>query len=150
MTPLDLTKAPPRKAVCDDGGMIYLGRTIDKVRATLPGGNPGEFIIGSPEVTSTMSLYLFHVLKTTEDEFRDVVRNAASEDEVVTWVHGKASPEKRARWNAWISGFRIADLAEENKPFFDRTNPSTNALPRDTVLIEALDYEDTAALRLRS
>jgi hypothetical protein len=145
VSPLDLAKSPPRTAACDDGGMIYLGRTIDKVRATLPGGNPGPFLVGSDQVTSTMSLYLFHVLKTTEEEFRSVVRDAATEDDVIAWVHGKAPPEKRARWNAWISSFRIRDLPEENKPFFDRSNPSTQTLSRDTLVIEALDYEDASS-----
>lgn len=145
MTPLDLTKTPPRKAVCDDGGMIYLGRTIDKVRATLPGGNPGEFIVGSPEATSTLSLYLLRVLKSTEDEFREVVRNAATEADVVAWVDARTTPEKRARWNEWIAGFRIRDLPEENKPFFDRSNPSTKALSREMLVVDALDYEDAHA-----
>lgn len=146
MSPLDLTKEPPRTAVCDDGGIVYLGRTIDKVRATLPGGNAGAFIVGTPEASSTLSLYLFRVLKTTESEFREVVRNAASEADVVAWVRARMSPEKVERWNAWIGTFRIQDLPEENKPFFDRSNPSTRTLPRDTLVIDALDYED----RLRS
>jgi hypothetical protein len=144
MTPLDLTKTPPRKAACADGGMIYLGRTIDKVRASLPGGNPGPFIVGSDEVPTTMSLYLFRVLKTDEEEFRDVVGRAASEDDVVAWVRSKATPEKIARWNAWIDGFRIKDLPPENVDFFLRSNATARGLPSDTLVIDALDYEDSA------
>lgn len=94
-----------------------------------------------------MSLYLYRVLKTNENEFRDVVRDAVTEDDVVAWVHARATPEKIARWNAWIGSFRIADLPEENKPFFDSTNPATRGLSRETLVIDALDHEDEAALR---
>ncbi len=90
-----------------------------------------------------MSLYLFHVLKTTEGEFRNVVRDAAAEDDVIAWVRARATPEKIARWNAWIGAYRIQDLPEENKPFFERSNPSTRDLARDTLVIDALDYEDS-------
>lgn len=142
MSPLDLTKIKPRKATCDDHGIVYLGRTIDKVRASLPNGDIGVYLIGSNAVSTTMSRYLFHVLKTTEEEFCEVVRRAESEDEVVDWVHRRAAPEKIERWNSWINGFRLMDLPADIEAFFFKSNPSTVDLPRVTRVIDALDYED--------
>jgi hypothetical protein len=130
--------------------MIYLGRTIDKVRASLPGGNLGSFIVGSDEVPTTMSLYLLRVLKTTEEEFREVVTHAESEDDVVAWVRAKAAPEKIARWNAWIGGYRVADLPPENVDFFFRSNATARGLSTETRVIDALDYEDSATTAMPS
>ncbi len=93
-----------------------------------------------------MSTHLLHVLKTTEEEFREVVRSAASEDDVFAWVRSRATPEKIARWNAWIDGFRLKDLPAENVAFFDLSNPATRDLSRDARVIDALDLEDEATL----
>jgi hypothetical protein len=41
MTPLNLTVHPPRVPRAELDGLIFLPRTIDKVRATLPGGDIG-------------------------------------------------------------------------------------------------------------
>jgi hypothetical protein len=38
MDALDLTKAPPRAPRETLAGVVFLPRTIDKMRATLPGG----------------------------------------------------------------------------------------------------------------
>jgi len=45
MEPLDLRDAPPRKARAEAGGIVFLPRSIDKVRATLDGGEIGEYKI---------------------------------------------------------------------------------------------------------
>ena len=41
MTPLDLTKQPPRSPRAPLGhlDLVMAARTVDKIRATLPGGN---------------------------------------------------------------------------------------------------------------
>lgn len=44
MTPLDLTAGPPRSPRAELDGVVFLPRTIDKVRA-LSGGNLGEYTI---------------------------------------------------------------------------------------------------------
>ncbi|HWT06548.1 MAG TPA: DUF5069 domain-containing protein, partial [Xanthomonadales bacterium] len=45
MQPLDLTTAPPRAPRESLAGIVFLPRTIDKMRATLPGGALGAYNI---------------------------------------------------------------------------------------------------------
>lgn len=43
MKPLDLTKTSPRSPREQLVGLVFIPRTIDKMRALLPGGNPGKY-----------------------------------------------------------------------------------------------------------
>ena len=47
MEPLDLTQRPPRspRLLLGDLELLMIGRTVDKLRATLPGGNIGLYKI---------------------------------------------------------------------------------------------------------
>ncbi len=45
MDALDLTTHPPRSPNLRLGGLLMLARTIDKLRASLPGGNLGVYYI---------------------------------------------------------------------------------------------------------
>ncbi len=63
---------------------MLMPRTIDKLRAFLPGGNPGGYWIDGPIVG--ISGYLLHRLGIDERELRDAVAAAASEDEVAAWL----------------------------------------------------------------
>ena len=45
MTPLDLSVSPPRSPYDELDGLVFMPRTIDKLRSMLPGGNPGEYFI---------------------------------------------------------------------------------------------------------
>src|ERR1039458_3327751 len=40
MKPMTLSDKPPRKPRAELAGVVFLPRSIDKVRATLPGGDP--------------------------------------------------------------------------------------------------------------
>jgi hypothetical protein len=46
MTPLDLTKQPPRSPKEEGGGLCMLPRMIDVARAKLPGGDIGQYQVG--------------------------------------------------------------------------------------------------------
>ena len=76
----DLRTHPPRSPHHMLGGLYFLARTIDKTRAKLQG------TLGFYKVSPGMSGYLIEWLGLTEDEFTDVVRNAQSDDDVVTWL----------------------------------------------------------------
>ena len=101
MEPLDLTLAPPRSARAELAGLMLLPRTIDKLRALLPGGNPGVYLINSKVVG--ISGYLMLRLGITEEELKRVVADAASEEDVVAWVQTKADPKTYAEISGTIS-----------------------------------------------
>ena len=76
----DLRAHPPRSPRDMLGGLYFLPRTIDKTRAKLQG------TLGFYKVSPGLSGYLIEWLGLTEDEFTEAVRNARSDDEVVSWL----------------------------------------------------------------
>jgi hypothetical protein len=76
----DLRTHPPRGPRAELGGLVFLPRTIDKVRAKLQG------TLGFYKVAPGISGYLFEWLGITEDDFTTAVHCAASDDDVLTWL----------------------------------------------------------------
>jgi hypothetical protein len=96
MEPLDLRLAPPREPRAELAGIIFLPRSIDKVRATLPGGHLGDYrIVG---FTQTM-LERFGI---SLEDFTAAVRRAQSDDDVAAFVVPRVSPAEIAAWNAML------------------------------------------------
>jgi len=67
MRPLDLSIAPPRAPRETLAGVVFLPRTIDKVRATLPGGAIGAYTIPG------FSAMMLKTLGIDVDAFTDAV-----------------------------------------------------------------------------
>lgn len=97
MTPLDLTKAPPRAPRAELAGIIFLPRTIDKYRAALPGGDPGAYTL------TGFSQRLLDELGIASDAFAATVASAADDAAVAAFVAERAAPEKIAAWNRFVS-----------------------------------------------
>jgi hypothetical protein len=84
MQSLDLSKHPPRSCFDELDGLLLMPRTIDKLRAQLPGGNPGDYFINGP--MPGISGYLLTRLGVEESELRDAVAQAISDDDVAAWL----------------------------------------------------------------
>ncbi len=123
--------------------MYFLPRTIDKARAKLPGGNLDGYRISAPEVT-TYSVSLFEAIGLTEDEFVQLVGDAASDADIVHWIETHADPRKVEQWNAVVSQERICELSERGRASLFESNPLTKSLPPETRVLDALDFEDNA------
>jgi hypothetical protein len=95
MTPLDLTEAPPRPPRAALDGLIFLPRSIDKVRATLPGGKLGVYAI--PGFTA----WMLDMLGVPLDDFVKAVTEAESDDDVAAFMRSRVAPEKYGEWNAF-------------------------------------------------
>lgn len=96
MTPLDLTAGPPRAPRAELDGVIFLPRTIDKVRASLPGGRLGLYQI---EGFSQMMLDMFGI---TLDALTAAVAGAASDGDAWSRLRAHVTPAKIAEWNAFV------------------------------------------------
>lgn len=96
MEPLDLTIAPPRPPRAMLAGVIFLPRTIDKVRASFDGGALGEYTIEG------FSAMLLQHLGIPLDLFMVTVREALDDDAVERFVTASATPDAIASWNAMI------------------------------------------------
>lgn len=77
----DLREHAPRAATVQLGGLLFLARTIDKMRAKLQ-NTIGEYRIGPG-----ISFYLFEWLGITEAQFEEAVRAAKNDDDIVAWLH---------------------------------------------------------------
>ena len=99
----DLREHPPRSAREMLGGIAFLARTIDKTRAKLQG------TLGPYKVTPGISGYLFEWLGLTEEQFDEAVRAAATDEDVVRWVHAHTDPAKYAGLNEMLVNRRIRD-----------------------------------------
>jgi len=76
--------------------MLFLARSIDKVRATLPGGNPGEYTI--PGFTQTM----LDALGISLHDFTEAVRAAKTDDDVAAFVTAHAKPGGFDVWHRYV------------------------------------------------
>ncbi len=96
MGPLDLRKAPPRRPRAELAGILFLPRSIDKLRATLPGGHLGLYAISG--FTETM----LEMLGIPQSDITDVVRKANSDDDVAQYVAQQAKPGSIEAWHEYV------------------------------------------------
>lgn len=96
MEALDLTKAPPRAPREELAGIRFLPRSIDKIRATLPDGVLGEYLIEG--LTTSM----LDALGITVTAFTDAIRDAKNDDEIAAFVTAHAKPGGIDVWHRFI------------------------------------------------
>jgi len=96
VTPLDLRSAPPRPPREAFLGVTFLPRTIDKLRALLPGGDSGAYRM------TGFSLRLFEMFGTNEARALAAVRDAADDLTAARAIVGDASAEQIATLNATL------------------------------------------------
>jgi hypothetical protein len=139
MDALDLTKQPPRepRELLPTLDLLMIARTVDKLRATLPGGNLGSYQIPG------LSARLLEALQIREDDLREAVARAASDDQVVEWIREHADPATYARANAALEARIVANRIDD--PAFVAKYPFATNLPPDTKLIDMLVLDDRAA-----
>ena len=128
MDALDLTHTPPRSPRAELAGLTFLPRTIDKIRATLPGGNLGDYTI------TGFTTRMLEQIKISVDELTVAVRDAASEDAVGAYVTSHTDPADIRKWNDFVLNRQIlrgdrADAIAEYPYLADRPD-----------LVYALDF----------
>ncbi len=101
----DLRLHPPRSPRQQLAGLVFLPRTIDKVRAKLQG------TLGLYKVTPGISGYLFDYLGITEEQFTEAVRNASNDLEIAEWIRTHCNTTTFGEINAQLSGRAIRDAA---------------------------------------
>ncbi len=144
MGPLDLTKAPPRSARAELAGIAYLPRAIDKIRAELPGGNLGGYVV-TGEDGSTMTGGFCRITGITHDELVRVVEEAADDAEVAQWLHERLDDAVIAKWNERYYGTTIAHIKSPVRERMFRAHPGAAALAETTPLADMFDADDAAA-----
>jgi hypothetical protein len=143
MTPLDLTKTPPRRVREPLLGYHFLGRTIDKLRAELPGGNIGDYL----NHDTGLSAYVVRRLGLDMHEFRDVVERAPDEESVVAWLAQRIDPAGAELLNAKLETFVYDRLSDADKALVRERHPIMNQRPELSKLLDIIDADDVAATR---
>jgi Domain of unknown function (DUF5069) len=131
MEPLDLTKRPPRSPREKVNGLFMMARTIDKMRAMLPGGSLGEYKLAG------FSQQLLEALSIDEQALQEVVAKANSDDDVAQWLAQHTDPTRYEAINREFSQESTADVSErfhERYPVARKYNLPT--------LFDVLEYDD--------
>ena len=134
MEPMNLRIQPPRSPYERLGGLVLLPRTVDKMRAQLPGGDIGLYQIEG------FSSRMLEQLKIAEDDLRAVVALASSDEDVAAWLLKHTDAEARERVNERFTAIRVADLLSR-EGFTDRY-PQARELPPETPAFELLEDDD--------
>ena len=139
MTPLDLTKAPPRGPREKLLGVCFLPRTIDKLRGELPGGNAGSYFVDDP---MGMSAYILKKLAIDPAALRAVVADATDESDVAVWIDAHADLSGVERLNAKVASMTLGMMPAENRARFNRFYAGAADLPEDMLLFDVFEMDD--------
>ena len=138
MTPLDLTKGPPRSPREEVGGLCMLPRMIDIARAKLPGGDIGQYQIGR----GISGLVLRH-LGTELDEFVEAVRNATKDEEIASRFCGARTRAEHRLLNLTLRRLTVADVPPDLRPTFEQFYGTD--MPPTQRVFELLEEDDARA-----
>jgi hypothetical protein len=142
MEPLDLTLGPPRPCRTTLLGYFMLARTIDKLRAELPGGNIGTYL----NHDTGFSAYVVKRLGLDMTEFREAVAAAADESAVVAWLEARIDPAGAPALNAKLESFTISRMSPDDQALVRARHPAAIAQQPDLDnILDVLDNDDRLA-----
>ncbi|MBC5811190.1 MAG: DUF5069 domain-containing protein [Candidatus Eremiobacteraeota bacterium] len=136
MEPLDLTKMPPRSPREKIAGYVLLARTIDKLRAQLPGGKLGAYHV---EGASNL---LLGTLGVSEEQLQAAVAAATSDGDVAAWVRTHAKTAGADDFNQMILTKTLASLDPENAAHFRAQLEPSIRNEELGLLVDAIDRDD--------
>ncbi len=122
MEPLDLRLYRPRSPYLRLAGVAYTARAIDKLRASLPGGELNGYF-----PFSGFSTIWQRATKISLEDMRATVADAADEATVVAWIDGRldAKAIDRERCSLRMEGARHSDMPEAWRADFEALYAAT-------------------------
>lgn len=139
MEPLDLRTRPPRSCHAELDGLMLMPRTIDKLRAQLPGGDPGVYFINGR--IKGISGYLLERLGIREEALRDAIALAATEGDVAAWVREHTDAAQYPAINSTLR--RIKPKHAEDEAYFREEYAATLAHRPDLeFIVDIVDADD--------
>ncbi len=145
MEPLDLTNQPPRSPRDTLLDVMFLPRTIDKLRAELPGGRMGPYM----NHDRGFSAYVVRRLGLDMDELRTVVGAARDEADVVAWLRERIDPATVEETNRKLGTFTSERMAPLDRALLEERHPVMSERPELTSILDILDAEDARAFATR-
>jgi Domain of unknown function (DUF5069) len=144
MIPLDLTAHPPRSPYQKMEGLFMMPRTIDKLRAKVPGGKIGTYTVrGSSPLLPGLSLVLLDAIGVTEDRVLEIVEQASVENDIADWLRENADLSNIESVNEKLLGRRIEDVqAIVPAAVLAQVYPFMEKLAKTTPMFEVLLQDD--------
>lgn len=99
----DLRAHPPRGPRQQLAGLMFLPRTVDKLRAKLQG------TLGFYKIAPGMSGYLLEWLGISEEQFTEAVRAAAGDAQIAEWITAHCDTTRFAEINQRLAQRAIRD-----------------------------------------
>jgi hypothetical protein len=136
MDALDLTKRSPRspRALLPGLDLLMAARTVDKLRATLPGGNIGDYQI------TGFSSSLLNALEIPESSLRAAIARADSDAHVADWIREHSDPARYPEINAKFEALTVGERL--NDPTFVARYPVAKRLPPESSRLDMLIADD--------
>lgn len=138
MTPLDLRTHRPRPVRATILGFYLLPRTIDKLRAELPGGNLGSYV----NHDTGYSAYVVRRLGLDMNDFRNAVAAASDEDDLIAWLAARVDVSGAPALNAKLETFVIERMSSEDQAMVRERHPVMAQRPELSVMLDVLDADD--------
>jgi hypothetical protein len=138
VTPLDLRTHRPRPVRETILGIYFLPRTIDKLRAELPGGNPGPYM----NHDTGFSAYVVRRLGLDMNDFRKAVADAPDEDAVVAWLDARIDATMAPALNAKLESFVVERMSAEDQILLRERHPVMAQHPEFSTILDVLDADD--------
>jgi hypothetical protein len=126
---------------------MLVPRTLDKLRAQLPGGNPGAYFINGR--IKGISGYLLDRLGIREDELLEAVREATTEAEVAQWLRRRTDASQYSAINATLRRIRPKHAQDEH--YFRAEYAETlKQRPDLEFIVDIVDADDRRRFGTRS
>jgi hypothetical protein len=140
MTPLDLRTVRPRGPRETMLGFYFLPRTIDKLRAELPGGDLGPYV----NRDRGFSAYVVRRLSLDMDELREAVAAAADEAALVEWLAARIDTNSAPALNAKLETFVVERMSPDDQALIRERHPVMEGRPDLTKVLDVLSADDDA------
>jgi hypothetical protein len=118
-----------------------LPRTVDKLRAELPGGNLGAYL----NHERGFSAYVVRRLGLDMNEFRDAVAAAADEAEVVAWLAARIDSATAPALNEKFETFVVERMSAEDQLLVRERHPVMATRTDLSKVLDILEAEDRRA-----
>jgi len=138
MTPLDLRKRAPRGPREVLLGFYFLPRTVDKLRAELPGGDPGHYV----NEERGFSAYVVRRLGLDMGEFRRAVADCTDEAALLEWLAARVDPLAAPALNAKFETFVVERMSSDDQNLVRRRHPVMAARPELSKILDILEADD--------
>lgn len=122
-------------------GFYLIPRTIDKLRAELPGGEVGEYL----NHDTGFSAYVVRKLGLKMDDVREAVARAADEREVEAWLGARIDPTLADEINGKLEKFTASRMSADDQVRVRTRHPVMAERPELDKVLDIIDAEDARA-----